>query len=161
MARLGHWVVGVAALLLNGTACDLGHSCTEIGCASGVSVTLAQGSGAWSEGEYALEVMLDDEKAPCAFAVPGDVPAPGSSTDLDCGTGIMAQLVSRSSAANDFEVQLDAYSTPKTLTVELSHDGAEILSTSPPLHYTESQPNGPDCEPVCRNAQVELTVETP
>lgn len=161
MARLGYWVVGVAALLQSGTACDDTHSCTLVGCVNGVSVTLGTGSGAWQEGEYAVELSLDDEQVSCAFAVPEDSPVTGSSTTLDCGPGITALLMSRGSTANDFDVQLSSYSEPKTLTVSLSHDGAEILSSSPPVVYIESQPNGPDCEPVCRQARVELTVANP
>jgi hypothetical protein len=43
------------------------------------------------------------------------------------------------------------------VTLTLSRDGEEVLAEDRDLVYVESRPNGPDCEPVCRQAHLDLT----
>jgi len=55
-------------------------------------------------------------------------------------------------------LELSLNTAPKTIAVDLTLDGALILSESSTPSYVESQPNGPDCGPICRQANVDLMV---
>lgn len=158
MAGLGYWAVGVAAFLLNAAACSLGNSCPDIGCGRLVSLTIVPGPASWQEGDYALELTLDERKTQCAFAVSDAERAQGSYVRLDCRSGVGGYLYYRTASTNDFVVQLEVFSLPKTLKVVLAHDETVILSSAPALDYTEHQPAGPDCN-TCRRAAVELTLD--
>ena len=164
MARYPHpmvgssrWVVVVAFLALSNAACEVGHSCTDIGCESGVSVSVAPKSGAWRDGHYLLALSLDDKSVTCSFTVPDDLPAKGSLSlsSLDCGHAPHVQLTS---AAADGAMLRLALPDPNTLKIDLSRDDSAILSESPRLHYAENQPN-PGCAPTCRNATVDFTAD--
>ena len=86
--RLG--VVGIAAFVLNGTACEIGHSCTDIGCGSHVSATLTPQSGTWQEGRYTLVVTMDGRKQECTLQIPNDSPTGYES----CGGGVRLEFTS-------------------------------------------------------------------
>lgn len=146
--RLG--IVGIAALALNGTACDIAHSCTDIGCGSGVWATLTPQSGTWQEGQYTLVLTMDGRKQECTLRIPND-----STTGYEsCGGGVRMEFTSN---VDDFVLRVLVDSTPMALDLSLSRDGTVILAESPTLTYQESHPNGPDCG-VCRSASVDLTV---
>jgi len=162
--------------VLNGAACNLvGHDCTDIGCAGGVFVNLSPAGGVWQDGEYSLEIALDEREETCAFRIPDDLPASGSVSSLSCGQRISAQLVQRSTCEetrdrnsisqsctpipNQYELSLSAYTEPTTISLELARDGIVILNDSRTLAYQQSQPNGPGCGPVCRQAQLELSLD--
>jgi hypothetical protein len=146
--RLG--VVGIVAFALNGTACGIGHSCTDIGCGSGVLATLTPQSGTWQEGQYTLDLTIDGRKQECTWRIPSDSPTGYAS----CGAGVRVELTSN---VDDFALRVLVGSTPKALGLSLSRDGTVILAESPTLTYQESHPNGPDCG-VCRSTTVDLTV---
>ncbi len=169
------WLVAGACALLQGAACNVleSHSCTEIGCANGVGLSILPAGGSWPAGAYQLDLGLDDLAGTCDFSVPEDLPAGGSATSFTCieGVTIMLQQVfvcrsiseggavsqSCEPVADQYELTLSAFGEPTTLTLVLSRDAEELLSENRALTYTESRPNGPDCEPLCRQAQLELT----
>lgn len=170
------WVVVGACAVLNGAACNLGsHSCTEIGCAGGVFVRVTPQGGIWQPGTYALELSLDDDRSECEISIPDDLPARGAVTSVPCGEGIDVMLqqlaectetrsgdsVSQSCEPipGQYELRFFAFQEPDRLRLTLNRDGAELLSEDRRLTYAESRPNGPDCEPVCRQAQVKLAFD--
>lgn len=153
--RMDRWrlgVVGIAAFALNGTACgiDIGHSCTDIGCGSGVSARLTPQSGSWQEGQYTLDLTIDERKQECTWRIPNDPPT----NYVSCGGGVSVEIPSD---ADDSVLRVRVGSTPKALGLSLSRDGIVILAESPALTYEESHPNGPDCG-VCRSTRVDFTV---
>jgi hypothetical protein len=175
MRRFRLWVaVGVCGLLA-GAACNglESHECTEIGCGDGVGVNILPVGGIWSAGAYRLELSLDDLSGSCDFSVPEDLPDPRSATSLTCldGASVWLQQVfechsvtegggvseSCQPIANQYELTLSTFGKPTTLRLVLTRDGEELISENRELSYTESRPNGPDCEPVCQQAQVDLT----
>ena len=40
--------------------------------------------------------------------------------------------------------------------ITIAHDGKELITFGTVPKYTKSQPNGPDCEPVCNSASERL-----
>lgn len=175
MRRSRSWLLVAACASLNGAACELEHSCTEIGCADNVSVRVGPLDQPWPEGDYQLEVALDDLSGSCAFSLPDDLPARGSVTSISCLEGVelgIQQLYECSSRregdavsqsceplAGRYELTLSAYATPEQLSLTLSRDGTQLLSEERELSYATTRPNGPECSPECRQAEVELTFE--
>lgn len=166
----------VAAMAsFNGAACEIGHDCTDIGCADSVSVRVTTLDQPWPEGDYQLEVTLDDLSGVCEFSLPNDLPARGSVTSIRCLEGVeigIEQLyecvtlregdgVSQSCEPipDRHEVTLRAYGTPAQLSLTLTLDDSQLLDKSRTLTYAVMRPNGPECEPECRQAEVELTFE--
>jgi hypothetical protein len=164
--------VSAATLLLFGAAAcnDLGHECTEIGCASGVMFDILPDDGHWEPGSYALAVTLDDSAYSCEFQLPEDLPG-NMTQSIACGalTVTLAQRMtcievgSGSTASqqctpnpDEYDLLLSAYDTPGESTLSLSRDGEEILNDARTLEYEQTFPNGEGCEPGCRQTRVEL-----
>ena len=157
-------------MLLNGAACEVGHSCTDIGCGDGVSIVVSPESNVWQEGSYTVELELDGSRRSCNFSIPADLPPTGSVTSLECG--LLEQLAectsvrqgdavsqSCSPIPNQHRLVLDAQGQPASVTVTLKRDDAVLLSHEDEFRYVETRPNGPDCGPVCRNATVQATFD--
>jgi hypothetical protein len=47
--------------------------------------------------------------------------------------------------------------TPAQVAITLVHDGAEVLSWQQRVRYRSERPNGPNCDPVCKQAGLELS----
>lgn len=139
-------LVLAAGLVFSSVACDLSHSCTDIGCASGLTLSLRLASGSWADGDYELSAGAEH----CTFSIPRDVPAVGSGT-LDCYRRTSGEV-------GPSGLQLRFEGTPETLAVALTRDGAPLFDESSTPSYAESQPNGPDCGPHCRQGSVDLVV---
>jgi hypothetical protein len=137
-------------MALGSAGCIVEHSCTDIGCQSGVTANLTPSSGAWQKGEYTLQLMLDDEQESCSFRIPEDLP---STSIIDCARGSQTQL----SLALSGPLRLRVTSQPKTWQLALLRDGAPILTDMRTLVYKKSQPNE-GCAPICHNASVDLTI---
>lgn len=135
-----------AALACSSVACDLSQSCTDIGCASGLTLSVRRAAGTWADGDYVLRAGIER----CSFSIPRDLPAVGSIARPSCGGASV--LLGNSG------LELSLTTTPKTFAVELTLDGAPILSENSTPSYVESQPNGPDCGPVCRQGSIDLMV---
>jgi hypothetical protein len=167
-------VVSVFALH-KGAACVWPHSCTEIGCGDGVSVTLAFADRRWPNGEYVFEVVLDDVTHTCAFSWPVEQPTPGG-IDVPCDPGELeaflrqevkcteqrtADAVTQSCALLDgqYSLQLSRAGTPKSLELHATRDGERLKDLALDLEYSEERPNGPDCEPLCWQSSQELQLD--
>ena len=48
--------------------------------------------------------------------------------------------------------------TPAELTVAVERDGVALLDEHRTLAYRDEYPNGPECDPVCRQASAALTL---
>ena len=56
-----------------------------------------------------------------------------------------------------FRWQLTIEGQPKQAHVVHTHAGNTLLDKTAEFTYVDHRPNGPDCEPVCKNASVEWT----
>lgn len=158
MVGSSRWVVGIAVVALSNVACELGHSCTDIGCVSSADVSVTSKSGLWQEGNYVLELTLDGQPTACSFAIPSDLPPPGSASPVDCDRSVSGELLWGSSATNVVELRLRLPSEPKTVKVDLSLYDTLILSETQQMIYSENQPNA-GCEPICRNGTADFTID--
>jgi hypothetical protein len=162
------WVVVVAGALVNGVACNVAHSCTDVGCVSGVHVRVAPEGNVWPAGNYAVALSLDGETSACSFSIPEDLPARGAVATLSCG--YLSQLAAcreiREGGAvihecepldGQYELNIAAAGEHSSLALTLAHDGSVVLDHTEDPVYTVTSPNGPECSPHCRNANVEVT----
>jgi hypothetical protein len=83
------WLAVGAYGLLQGAACNVleSHSCSEIGCAGGVSIGITH-SGAWPPGTYQLAITLDDVSGDCDLAIPDDLSIRSSVASYSCLDGL-------------------------------------------------------------------------
>lgn len=166
----------LALISLALTGCPLeSKSCTAIGCSDGAFLTLAPGDAPWPEGSYAIELETPDAMHTCTITVPDDLPEqPGSVLTLPCepqlSVSLMAEAVCTEQRSGDaisqsctpvpdrWSLNATLEGTPDSLHVRVARDGAQVLEETLALDYEESRPNGPDCDPLCRQAHVELTL---
>lgn len=153
-------------------------ACTQIGCMDSLFVELKSPNAAWAQGSYQLALTMDGKDITCGFALPKDLPQAGhvgeivctqrSDADKDfvrlminqemvCTEQVTEQAVSSTCepVPERYALQLHIPETPKTLSLSLTRDGQALLSRTYEPAYQESRPNGPQCEPLCRQARIE------
>lgn len=185
IGAVGERAVGGAArvllaglgLALVGNAC-IGQVCTLVGCSNAALVQIER-DGAWQEGAYTLELVMDDDEARSAtFVLPDDLPAQGWTSSIDFGDdGVYATLqqtqtctsmVSKDGNSGSgtctpipdaYELGLEIEGNPKTIKVTLKRDERTLLSDTRSPKYERSYPNGSDCDDGCSQGSYELTFE--
>jgi hypothetical protein len=171
MTRLS--LVGAASLLLV-CACSKGQVtptdpddggdgtkvCTMIGCVDGLRIDLQAGGG-WAPGQYTFEFALDGAPVRCSGALPLRACEDGPS--LTCDVPDRVQIGESGCALPPEQHGFgDIYipSGPAQVELSITRDDQPLLSrvTLSPT-YTETQPNGPGCEPICRGAAAQITLQ--
>ncbi|HKU39734.1 MAG TPA: hypothetical protein VJR89_16350 [Polyangiales bacterium] len=129
--------------------------------------------GTWDPGSYRLELDFDDASHSCALTVPDDLPpTAGTPVQLRCEPQLEASLSAevtcteqRTSGgssqsctplAGRFRLDVRRDGTPELLRIQIERDAAAVFAHDQQLEYEESRPNGPDCEPLCRQAELDL-----
>jgi hypothetical protein len=131
------------------------RACTEIGCGPAFGVEFQRAAG-WGLGVYRIELQVDGETVSCERQIPlhcDEEPA-CSRADVQLVEIGCALDVSQQSLGG---VQFVAEG-PAQVSVRVRHDDTELGTAEYAPQYTESRPNGPDCEPVCRQAKHETLV---
>ena len=169
----------VAALLAMVDTCPgrFGKSCTEIGCGDGASVSVIA-PGTWPAGRYVFGFEMGSQSVTCTAELPEDFPGVGVIRPLPCrsdGVGTLSaafvqETVCMEQRSRDavsesctplpgrFTLQVDISGTPGVLGARIERDGVEVIAQDIALAYEESRPNGPGCEPICRQSHAELTL---
>lgn len=125
-------------------SCDgVGTACTEIGCDDGITLTVSPASGLIA-GVYSVSVSGTGESTSCSLTVDNAAQVTDTTCDLIDNT------------AGSFTVVL--HSSPETLTITIDRDGTELGKEDITPSYTTVQPNGPECEPTCHQADVSMQV---
>jgi hypothetical protein len=152
--------VSVALLALAAAfGCDVGESCTEIGCMDGWSLTVREADG--SVPAHTVELDIDGAHIAC----------PAVSLDArfaTCADLVTIQLVDevvceeRTSSNGDrsqvctptgrFEQMVSVNATPTEVVVMLREGDTVTDERSFEPRYETTQPNGPDCGPTCHQA---------
>jgi hypothetical protein len=167
----------IALLLTTGLAvagCEgITHSCTLIGCLDGLGIEVRSGQGGLADGRYALDLTAQQAHA-CTFTVPDDLPARGSAHQVECtpeldvllqGASVCMEqrrgnAVSESCTpvAGQFVLQARVQGTPRSVELRVDRDGTTLFAQTLTPAYETTHPNGPDCEPECRVASLEVTL---
>lgn len=145
-------------LVTTGAACTSAESsgdCTSIGCSDGLTVTFREAK--WLEGDYVVKVRADQRTVTCTGALP--LPPCGTPA-LSCdGLGV---AISESGCAlppeqQAFdEIRIDA--SPAEVEVSLDFAGKTVVIDTATPAYRSLRPNGPECEPVCKQGATNMKV---
>jgi len=154
MPRLPRLLLPICLPLLCVLGCetladDGGKSCTLIGCQSGLQVQLQRAT--WPAGSYSLNVILEDATPVVCIVT---LPFASVSTGASCSAAtVQLQTSGQAMGADQHALTgLWVQTTPAKVQLVLRRDGAVVLDQTLQPTYTTSRPNGPDCEPVCTQA---------
>ena len=148
-------LVGIGMLLICGvpavgSGCSSTKACSLIGCTDGFSANVGPGEiGSLPSGSHRLEVIVDSVILICAFQILLGTTAPTCSTGLNVLVAPAGQGVETITVAG----------TPGQVHAWQYADDVPILDAAAAPSYQESRPNGPDCEPVCRQASASWTLQ--
>lgn len=125
---------------------------------SGLTVSLSPAQS-WAPGAYRFTLQADGQTETCTGSLP--LPPCDQGRALACTGAALARITESGCAlaatAQGFSsIELD--SGPAHLTVLIEHDGRVIGSASLAPMYLTLRPNGPACEPVCRQARATIVV---
>ena len=134
-------------------------ACTEIGCQDGLLIRVTPTSG-WPAGQYVITTQVDDATIVCT----GTLPLPACGTPgLTCdGEGV--QVTESGCALGPEEHAFGDVmlaTQPESVSLTIERDGTQVADGSWTPDYETVQPNGPECEPTCTFAAVELAVSFP
>jgi hypothetical protein len=141
------------------TAC-IQHACTAIGCFDQASISVHRTD--WSRPGWAIDLDLDGTRIVCttpASAASGARPCdqPNVQVDVrelaDCRETRTEAAASVTCTPNGrFEQVITVMGTPKRIAVVLKATDTIAAHRTFDLIYVAGRPNGPDCDPVCRQA---------
>jgi hypothetical protein len=177
VVRAARLLLTALGLVLAGNAC-IGGVCTLEGCDSAAYVEIRR-EGAWWEGTYTLELVVDDaEPRSATFVVPDDLPEGGWSKGIAFGDDqVRASLSQRSMCSSthspdgnsgsgsctpipdEYDVSLELAGNPKTIGITLTRDDQTLLADERSPKYERNYPNGSDCDEGCSQGSYELTFE--
>jgi hypothetical protein len=142
----------VMACILLLAGCDrLTRSCTTIGCGAPFDVRFVRPT--WPAGQYRVEVTADGRTGACQVSLPFAscqvaVPCEGAKAWFLGLSGCALPTADHSLSGVTFND-----SRPAQVTVTVSQDGRQLASQTFQPAYTDSWPNGKDCDEVpCRTA---------
>ena len=135
-----------------------GHACTDIGCVDGLHVTLKPAGGLWTKGRYTFEITTPLGTTTCEGALP--LPACEAGRALSCSGPPVS--IGESGCALPAEQQgfasIDLASGPTQASIVIRKAGTELVHRTIKPDYRVSSPNGPGCEPTCRQASDTLAL---
>ena len=144
-----------------------------------MQLSLRPQAGSWADGAYTFVFTTPESVHTCQLALPGELPTtPGPLRELTCSPALgtlggallnPASACREERAANavsencqplpgQFVLEVQFVGTPATLSVHVERSGTVLLDDKQTLRYTEERPNGPGCEPVCRQTRLALTL---
>jgi hypothetical protein len=148
----------VVFLLALSPGCVQSEACTGIWCSDQASVAIHRAD--WMMVSLAAEVEIDGRKVVCPVPDPQQI---GGPCDKDVSIAVR-QLVdchetssgsSRTQTCNPngrFEQVITIRGTPAQVGVTLKSGAAVVGQRTFQLTYTSSRPNGPGCDPLCKQS---------
>ncbi|MEZ4229086.1 MAG: hypothetical protein R3B89_07985 [Polyangiaceae bacterium] len=134
-----------------------GQICTEIGCVDGFRVDVKKDQ--WEAGEYSFHIEADGNVSDCTGSLPLKPCESGSSISCTGSQGFtIAEVGCAMAPAQQAFGEIHFEGAPKQVTISISRDGSELIKQVFEPVYTESQPNGPGCEPICHQASASVTI---
>jgi len=166
-------IIGAILACAATAACSGGDSapkaCTLIGCADNFSASAQRADGSIPDGAHRIEVLADGTTLKCAFTLPL-----AGTAQPSCDAGLSVTIVpaqiciqtqgssSSSSTCNvipgKFVERVALSGTPGQVHVWQYVDDLTVLDVAVAPQYQDSQPNGPGCPPVCRQASLAWTM---
>lgn len=128
------------------------RACTMIGCINGLHIALTKATP-WLPGAYTFAFELDGKPVECKGALPLQSCDAGPS--LSCTPDALVQIGESGCAlppAQQGFSDITIEGEPKQVTLKVLQDDKALISADVTPDYKTTQPNGPGCEPTCRNA---------
>lgn len=143
-------------------ACSSSKVCGLVACSNTASIATYVNLSRDQMAAATLAVCRNDV---CSSGRLSTVPsAPGDSLQFSLSGSLSAQgTIASPDAAKGYRVQVDVnldgldLANGDTYTIRVSPDGGAAISVSGSATYSESQPNGTDCPPICRTAVIDKT----
>ena len=148
------------------SACDgifEGAACTDAGCQSGLELRVTIADDSVSLGDYSVEITTaSNEQLTCTFTL--------VQTGSDCASGSCIE----NRSCDQFSTEADHYSPiveyylpedkilifypvlEDELTISINKDDALLSNLRTEPIYETNRPNGPRCDPVCRNSTIDI-----
>ena len=157
--RVGWRWAALSLAVLVAFGCEGGHACTEIGCADAWSLTLRKADG--SAPTHVVELDVDGERVVCPqvsldarFATCADSVTIYLADEVACeervsSSGGRSQVCT---PTGRFEEIVMVNGTPAEVVVALSEAGTVTDERTFEPEYETTQPNGPECGPICHQA---------
>ena len=143
-----------------------------------MQLSLRSEAGSWADGAYTFVFTTPESVHTCQLAIPGELPTPPGSRELSCSPALgasggaflnPASVCTEQRAGNavsescqplpgQFVLEVRFRGTPATLSVHVERSGTVLLDDTQTLRYTAERPNGPGCDPVCRQTSLALTL---
>lgn len=129
--------------------------CTQIGCENGVIFNLDHDKQ-WRAGNYMVYVTMDRKTYACKGELPLKPCGEGASfvcsaPDVSIGESGCALPKEQHGLSR---IKLDG--TPQKVIVRMTYEGKPMVTKTLYPTYDTTQPNGPQCEPVCKSATYRL-----
>lgn len=134
------------------------QGCTTIGCSDGFHLRIAAPNG-WKPGAYVFTVVSDGAEQVCEGGLPLQ---PCGTPSIVCkGQGAAPQITESGCAlpanAHGFgDIVLPA--GPAKISLKITRGGAVLVEQELAPTYVTTRPNGPSCEPICRQASAAVTL---
>ncbi len=123
-------------------------ACTLIGCTDGWTLRL-QAAESLQPGVYGLTTTVDGVDTLCSWEVRLACDGGGACiVDGDCANAVYTPS----------EVAVSFENSPDSVDVALTRGGLRVVNETVVPPYKTVRPNGPDCEPECRQAVVAVVV---
>lgn len=134
------------------------RACTEIGCNDGLELEFARQTP-WPAGSYRVTLRVDGKSMACQGELPLRACDAGPSFQCDDPSLTLGEsgcaLPAEQHGLSGLHMAVSA-ATDVSLVIE--HQGALQATAKLSPTFQTSQPNGPGCEPVCRNAAMRLNL---
>jgi hypothetical protein len=168
----------IAALCLFLGGCGWGpfasKSCGLVACSDQFEATVIASSTELPAGAHTLTVTTEAGTLSCSFVVPfetlpgGGTAVPQCESQLSVFVGLNtvctetvtaeARILRCDPIPGQLKESISILGTPTSVSVQQSVGGTMILDRSVTPTYKENRPNGPECDPLCRQARVEWTI---
>lgn len=135
------------------------HGCTEIGCVDGLLISFGRGVE-WAPGTYVFSMNADGVEQTCKGMLPLPPCASGSSLACTGNVAMIGESGCALPASQHGFADIHLRSAPSKVTIRIERDGVVLADETLVPTYRTSQPNGPNCDPICRQASATIDLAT-
>jgi hypothetical protein len=144
----------IAILFLVAGSGQAQRGCTEIGCMDGLTIDTPL-DYRWQAGLYVFDFALDGKAVRCTGSLPLKSCDQRSIACNAAGVMIMESGCALPNGHGFGMITID--SSPASASLKITHNGQMIAQGNWTPAYKVTHPNGPGCEPICRQAMVSLS----
>jgi len=173
--------VGLGSLGAVGACGAEGEDCGNTTCIDSATVTVTTVDGTWQAGEYELTVTSNSLTHNCSVTLPTSARGAEWSCDSNQQVSLLPSCTDMRERSATFTPRADPVAAtgsplscaavpgqfrtgtsfpgvPPDFEIRISRDQRELLNERRSFTYESWRPNGSSCDPVCRRADVVLTL---